>query len=91
MTFSVVKETESESGNDSETITIDELRKNKHLKSKVDKLMKQFALNDNEDTCSSSHDTSVSDGRYFESDNDEKKKKKKKMKKAADRVNHPQR
>ena len=31
MTSSVVKEVESESGNDSETITIDKLRKNKHL------------------------------------------------------------
>ena len=101
MTSSVVKEAESESGNDSETITIDKLRKNKHLKSKVDKLMKQFALNDDEDTCSSSDDTSVSDGSYFESDKsdkDEEKKKKKKKKvksginaKAADRVKHPQR
>ena len=73
------------------------------LKSKVDKLMKQFALNDDEDTCSSSDDTSVSDGSYFESDkddkDDEKKKKRKKKKKvksginakAANRVKHPQR
>ena len=98
LTSSVVKESESESGNDSETITIVKLRKNKHLKSKVDKLMKQFALNDNEDTCSSSDDTSVSDGSYFESDksdkDEEKKKKRKKKKKVKsginDRVKHPQ-
>ena len=103
LTSSVVNESGSESGNDSDTITIDKLRKNKHLKSKVDKLMKQFALNDNEDTCSSSDDTSVSDGSYFKSDKsdkeEEKKKKRKKKKKvksginakAADRVKHPQR
>ena len=64
--------------------------------------MKHFALNDDG---SSSVDTSVSGGSYFESDksdndsNDEKKKKKKKKKKdksginakAADRVKRPQR
>ena len=30
-------------------------------------MMKQFALNDNDDTCSSGDDTPVSDGNYFES------------------------
>ena len=97
---SVVKSVDSDS--DEESITIDKLRNEKQLKSKVQKIMKQFSLNDDD---SSSVDTSVSGGSYFESDksdndsDDEKKKKKKKKKKvksginakAADRVKRPQR
>ena len=84
-----------------EIITIDNLRKNKHLKAKVHKLMKQFALNDEVED--SNPVDSESNSSYFESeksdrdsDDSKKKKKKKKVKsginaKAADRVKHPQR
>ena len=52
---SVVKSVDNDS--DEESITIDKLRNNKHLESKVQKIMKHFALNDDD---SSSVDTSVS-------------------------------
>ena len=42
MVSSVVKSVDSDS--DEESVTIDKLRNNKHLQSKVQKIMKHFAL-----------------------------------------------
>ena len=98
---SVVKSENSDTcSDDAELITIDNLRENEHLKSKVHKILKQLALTDDEQ---SNQETSVSDDTYSESDEKSDKESgakkqiiKKKVKsginvKAADRVKHPQR
>ena len=74
-----------------EVITIDNLRKNKHLKAKVHKLMKQFALNDKvEDSNSAESNSSYFESEKSDRDSDDGKKKKKvksgRNEKAADRV-----
>lgn len=95
---STSKTSSKEKDGDDETVTLEKLRTNDELKSKVQKILKHLALTDDEgsdEELSSSEDSYFDSDEKSNSDSKSEKQKKKKLKsginaKAADRVKHPQ-